>query len=145
MVYAQWYKVLSIGIHSMKITIPILCVAVALLAGCSKKEAPAASIPPPSQPETAAPPVAATLPHQPVSQAVANAIPEISKAVQSGQYDSAVQQLQQLKPMTAQMSDAQRLQYQQALRDTTAALVNAGNNPAAKAAYEKLSRMATGR
>ena len=44
------------------------------------------------------------------------------------------------------MTDAQRLQYQQAVRDATTALLNAkANNPAAQAAYDKLSRAATGR
>jgi hypothetical protein len=44
------------------------------------------------------------------------------------------------------MTEAQRLQYQQALRNATTALLQAKDrDPAAKAAYEKLSRAATGR
>lgn len=66
--------------------------------------------------------------------------------MQAGQYESAVNTLTQMKQMTPQMTDAQRLQYQQAVRDAATALLNVREkDPAARAAYEKLSQSATGR
>jgi len=75
-----------------------------------------------------------------------NSLPEVSKAMQSGQYESAVNTLTQMKLTTPQMTDEQRLQYQQAVRDAATALLNVREkDPAARAAYEKLSQSATGR
>jgi len=73
-------------------------------------------------------------------------LPEVSKAMQTGQYESAVNTLTQMKLATPEMTDAQRLEYQQAVRDAATALLNVREkDPAARAAYEKLSRSATGR
>lgn len=66
--------------------------------------------------------------------------------MQTGQYESAVNTLTQMKLTTPQMTDAQRLQYQQAVRDAATALLSVREkDPAARAAYEKLSQSATGR
>ena len=120
------------------------CVLLSLTA-CSKKTETTQEVTP-----SAAGGVAATAntPQQtdPVATAAVQSLPGVSKAIQGGQYENAVQTLVQMKPATAQMTDMQRLQYQQAVRDATTALIGAKDrDPAAKAAYEKLSRSATGR
>lgn len=122
----------------------IVCLLVTLTA-CSKKTESTQELTPPAAGSDAAP---ATTPQQPdpVVTAAVQSLPQVSKAIQGGQYENAVQTLVQMKPATAQMTDMQKLQYQQAVRDATSALINAmGSDPAAKAAYEKLSRSATGR
>jgi len=108
------------------------------LTACSKKDEP----PEATEPAAAVDPT----PPNPVATAAVQSLPEVSQAIQGGQYETAVQTLVQMQPITAQMTDAQRLQYQQAVRDATTALLSAkAGNPAAQAAYDRLSRAATGR
>jgi len=122
----------------------ILAVILGTLSACSKKnEDNAGASAAPSTPETTITPAQ---PNNPATVAAVNSLPEVAKALQSQQYETAVQTLVQMKPATAQMTDAQRLQYQQAVRDATTALIGVKDrDPAAKAAYDKLSRSATGR
>ncbi len=112
------------------------------LTACSKKSEASTEV---AAPEPVAAP-ANPAPPNPVATTAVQSLPEVTKAIEGGQYDSAVQTLVQIQPATAQMTDAQRLQYQQAVRDATTALLKAkAGNPAAQAAYDKLSRTATGR
>jgi hypothetical protein len=121
----------------------ILTVA-ALLAGCSKKtEGGGLEVVPATNEQAVA---ASAAPQTGGAVAKLNSLPEVSRAIQSGQYVSAVDTLTQMKQMTPQMTDAQRLQYQQAVRDAaTALLAVREKDPAARAAYQKLSQSATGR
>jgi uncharacterized lipoprotein YajG len=114
------------------------------LIGCSKSDQTAEETAPPAA-ATPADPVAVAQPSQSANAAI-NSLPQVNQAVQNRQYENAVQTLNQIQPLTLQMSDQQRLQYQQARQDAAKALIQAmGTDPAAKAAYEKLSRAATGR
>lgn len=130
----------------MKKLLPLCVLVVVLgsLSACSKKsDTASAAAPPSNSPATANAP---TPSNPPAAVAAANALPAVTKAIQRQQYETAVDTLVQMKPATAQMTDAQRLQYQQAVRDATTALLGVKErDPAAKAAYEKLSRSATGR
>ena len=121
----------------------LLPVVFAGLTACApKKEAQIETSPPVAEP--AAPTTTATATVSPASPMMS--LPQVTEAVQNLEYDRAVQGLAGLKAARAQMTDAQRLQYQQAVRDTTLALLQAQDkDPAAKAAYEKLSRVVTGR
>lgn len=112
-----------------------------VLPACSKKSEAVTEAPAPDT-TTAAP----APPANPAAAAAVQSLPQVSQAIQGGQYENAVQTLVQMQPATAQMTDAQRLQYQQAVREATTALLGAKDrDPAAKAAYDKLSRSATGR
>ena len=121
----------------------ILPLVLAGLTACSAKKETQVDTPAPvAEPAApvATPPVAAN------AAAPMLSLPQVTQAVQNRQYDQAVQVLTELKPASAQMTEAQRLQYQQAVRDTTLALLQAQDkDPAAKAAYDKLSRSVTGR
>ncbi len=102
------------------------------------------------QPITNAPAAAAPEPTAAVAPQQASETPviltDVSKAVQNRNYDDAVETLAKLKPLSAQMTDQQRIQYQQALVNTTEALARAKDkDPRAAAAYEKLSRSILGR
>lgn len=127
------------------------CALVALLfslSACSKKNEGSADVSAPAggDSNTPAPAAAAVAPASPAVTAAVNSLPEVTKAMENRQYEAAVQTLVQMKPATVQMTEAQRLQYQQAVRDATTALLGVKDrDPAAKAAYEKLSRAATGR
>ncbi|MEK7781297.1 MAG: hypothetical protein AAB370_07335 [Verrucomicrobiota bacterium] len=113
------------------------------LPGCKDNAGTAETTP---VPETAATPATPVPQPSPAANAAISSLPDVARAMQSGQYESAVQTLTQMKPATAQMTDAQRLQYQQVVRDATTALLGAmDRDPAAKAAYDKLSRSQTGR
>lgn len=116
----------------------------ALLAGCSKKaESGGTEVVPATNEQAIA---GSAAPQTGGAVTTLNSLPEVSKAIQSGQYVSAVDTLTQMKQMTPQMTDAQRLQYQQAVRDAaTALLAVREKDPAARAAYQKLSQSATGR
>ena len=129
----------------MKIVIRSLAVSclIVTLTACSKKDEATSELNTPTTADasTNAPQLA-----YPVATATIQSLPDVSKAIQGGQYETAVQTLVQMKPATAQMTDAQRLQYQQAVRDATTVLISVKDrNPAAQAAYDKLSRSATGR
>lgn len=115
----------------------------AIVTACSSKDESNAAVTPPDPTATAANP---TVQPTPATTAAIQSLPQVSQAFQTGQYEKAVQTLVEMKTATTQMTDAQRLQYQQAVRDATTALLGAKDrDPAAKAAYEKLSRSATGR
>jgi len=120
-----------------------------LLPACSKKETTVGNSPV-EQPITNAPAAAAPEPTAAVAPQQASETPviltDVSKAVQNRNYDDAVETLAKLKPLSAQMTDQQRIQYQQALVNTTEALARAKDkDPRAAAAYEKLSRSILGR
>lgn len=71
---------------------------------------------------------------------------DVSQAVSRGQYDGAVSTLSQLSGMQSSMSDEDKARYQQALRATTEALMQAKErDAAAKAAYQRLGRQVLGR
>lgn len=116
------------------------------LVGCSKsKEATTEAAPATVETGTAATAAPLGQPNASANAAM-NSLPQVTQAMQNRQYENAVLTLNQIQPLTAQMSEAQRLQYQQARQDATAALIQVMNqDPAAKAAYENLSRAATGR
>lgn len=129
-----------------------------LLAGCGKKDDPAAGAPatdpaaeqaaqaaPPPPPDDSAAIAAQAAREQ---QQIAQEIPlnEVSQAVQKGQYEGAVNTLGNLGGSAQYMSDEDRARYYQALRATTEALMRAKEtDPAAKAAYQRLSRQTLGR
>lgn len=115
------------------------------LSSCSKKsDATVDSSIPTAADSTAAKTPAATTVNTPASQGVPSQ--QVIQDIKTKQYDRAVNTLVQIKPQVAQMTDAQRLQYQQAVRDAMNALAAAQNtDPAAKAAYNKMSRAITGR
>ena len=134
----------------MKSILPLCAVVVLLVSvsACSKKSAgnPSAGTPASGDSNALATVVPVAAPTSPAASAAVNSLPQVAQAIESRQYENAVQTLVQLKPATAQMTDAQRLQYQQAVRDATTALLGVKDrDPAAKAAYDKLSRAATGR
>ena len=118
---------------------------IAALSSCSKKGDSAMDAPSPSVADPAAAKApAATVVNTPASQAVPSQ--QIIQDIKTKQYDRAVDTLVQIKPQVTQMTDMQRLQYQQAVRDAMNALAAAQNtDPAAKAAYNKMSRAITGR
>jgi hypothetical protein len=93
----------------------LLPVVLAGLTACSaKKEALIETSPPVAEPISRATSVTATSnPAEPVMT-----LPQVTEAVQNRQYDRAVEGLAGLKAASAQMTDAQRLQYQQAVRKT---------------------------
>ena len=106
--------------------------------GCSKSEEASPDSPAAEAPVTESSPPAGAPPAVPTA--------EVKQAIQNRQYDRAVDTLTQVAPTVNRMSDAQRLQYQQAVQDAAAALLAAQNSdPAAKAAYNRLARTATGR
>jgi PBP1b-binding outer membrane lipoprotein LpoB len=114
------------------------------LSGCSKKGDSTADAPSPTVTDTAAKTPTATPTTSPASQGVPSQ--QVIQDIKAKQYDRAVDTLVQIKPQVAQMTDSQRLQYQQAVRDAMNALAAAQNtDPAAKAAYNKMSRAITGR
>jgi len=125
----------------MKIIPFFLCVPLIALIGCSKGEENAGGTNTDSKDSQA---VAAS-DNSPSAQKGAIPTVEIRQAVQQGQYDRAVDVLAQSRPVGPQVTDAQRLRYQQAMQEAAAALLAKQNDPAAKAAYDRLARSATGR
>jgi PBP1b-binding outer membrane lipoprotein LpoB len=114
------------------------------LSGCSKKGDSTVDAPSPTLADAAAKTPTATPTTSPASQGVPSQ--QVIHDIKAKQYDRAVDTLVQIKPQVAQMTDSQRLQYQQAVRDAMNALAAAQNtDPAAKAAYNKMSRAITGR
>jgi hypothetical protein len=131
----------------MKTNFFIIATVAALLAGaagCSKNEsaaidntpaAPAASIA--QQPAPAKPTV--------VTPAVAS-LKNVTPSIQQGNYEAAVDTLVQAKASFQNLSDADRAQYQQQVRNATTALLSAkDSDPKAAAAYKRLSQSMTGR
>jgi PBP1b-binding outer membrane lipoprotein LpoB len=116
-------------------------VFIAALSSCSKQNDTAVEAPATSVADTAP---AATIVNTSASQGVPSQ--QVIQDIKTKQYDRAVDTLVQIKPQVAQMTDMQRLQYQQAVRDAMNALAAAQNtDPVAKAAYNKMSRAITGR
>ena len=114
---------------------------------CTKKETEAPSAPTPTA-ET--PPSPAPQPGTPVSGGtpvnVSAELNSANQALQQRNYDAAVDALAKVQPTTSTMSDAQRLQYAQQVRNTSELLIQAmPTDPKAKAAYEKLGRNVLGR
>ncbi len=120
-------------------------VFIAVLSSCSKKSD--STLDAPSPP--AADPVAANTPKATaVNTSATQVVPsqQVIQDIKAKQYERAVDTLVQIKPQVAQMTDMQRLQYQQAVRDAMNALAAAQDtDPAAKAAYNRMSRAITGR
>lgn len=114
------------------------------LTACSKKDAP-------NNAPAVAPETTATTPAQPTATPMAPASggqleSRITTALQQQNYDLAVDSLAQVNPAAQNLTDAQRLQYSQQLQNTMQALARAKEtDPRAKAAYERLGRIATGR
>jgi hypothetical protein len=114
---------------------------------CTKKETEAPSAPTPTAETSPSP---APQPGTPVSGGtpvnVSAELNSANQALQQRNYDAAVDALAKVQPTTSTMSDAQRLQYAQQVRNTSELLIQAmGTDPKAKAAYEKLGRNALGR
>ena len=71
---------------------------------------------------------------------------QVGTALQQQNYKAAVDTLAQVSSARQSLSDAQRIQYTQQLQRTMDALAQAATtDAAAKAAYERLGRIATGR
>jgi hypothetical protein len=111
----------------------------ATLTACSKNETPAVS---PASPDS--------IPVQQSDAASADNIvkleSQVGTALQQQNYTVAVDTLAQVGRDSQKLSDAQRIQYMQQLQRTMDELARAAEtDAAAKAAYERLGRMATGR
>jgi len=111
----------------------------ASITACSKKEAavvpPAESDPVPAQKSQAA-----------NAGNTGQLDTQVGTALQQRNYDAAVDALAQSGPSNQNLSDAQRIQYMQELQRTMDALARAAQtDAAAKAAYVRLGRVATGR
>lgn len=119
---------------------------VASLSACSKNDASA----PPTETASTPEAIPATTNQQPPPATAAVSVGQlenhIGTALQQQNYDVAVDSLAQVNPASQNLTEAQRLQYAQQLQRTLAALAQAKEtDPKAKAAYERLGRVATGR
>jgi hypothetical protein len=111
----------------------------ATFTACSKKETPAASTPPPD-------PVPAQQSDAANAGRIGQLENQVGTALQQKNYTVAVDSLAQVSRDSQKLSDAQRIQYMQQLKQTMDALAQAAQtDPAAKAAYDRLGRVATGR
>ena len=133
----------------MKLVVPIVSVTAVALAfsACTKMDTEAPSSPTPTADTSPAP---APQPGTPVPNAqpvhVSAELISANQALKQRNYDAAVDALAKVQPTTSTMSDAQRLQYAQQIRNTSELLIQAmGSDPKAKAAYEKLGRNVLGR
>lgn len=114
----------------------------AALTACSKKETPPpAPDPTPAAQSPTAPPATAVNPAN-----LGQWENQVSTALQQQNYNAAVDTLAQVNSASPSLSEAQRIQYTQQLQRTMDALAQAAaTDAAAKAAYQRLGRMATGR
>lgn len=111
----------------------------ATLTACSKKETsavpPASSDPVPAQQADAG-----------SADNIGQMEKQVGTALQQRNYTAAVDALAQAASSSQSLSDAQRIQYMQQMQRTMDALAKAAeNDAAAKAAYQRLGRVATGR
>jgi hypothetical protein len=126
------------------------CLLIIGLTACSKKDGTATTVTPAAAeatpPAAVAPDATGAAPQAAVSANVGQLESNVGAALKQQDYDAAVNALAQVSSAQPSMSDAQRLQYAQQLQSTLAALSAAKEtNPRAKAAYERLGRIATGR
>jgi hypothetical protein len=118
-----------------------------VIQACTKKET---EVPPAPTPTAETSPSPAPQPGAPVAGGTpVNNSAELNsanQAIQQLKYEAAVDALTKVQPTTSTMSDAQRLQYAQQVRNTSELLIQAmPTDPKAKAAYEKLGRNLLGR
>jgi outer membrane biosynthesis protein TonB len=111
----------------------------ATLAACSKKEAAAV-------PQASSDPVPAQQTGGDSADKIVQLQNQVGTALERKNYTAAADALAQVSPSSQTLSDAQRIQYMQQLRQTMDMLARAAEtDPAAKAAYERLGQVATGR
>jgi len=116
----------------------------AALTACSKKEAPAPPPAPDPAPAAQSPTAQPTTAVKPVDTVQLEN--QVGTALQQQNYNAAVDTLAQVNSASQNLTDEQRRQYLQQLQRTMDALAQkAATDAAAKAAYERLGRIATGR
>ena len=115
------------------------------LTACSKKDEAATG-------NTTATPTATHTPQQPSASASISTSPasaqlqNVAASIQQRNYDAAVDVLVQTKVSLQNLSEADRVQFQQQVRNATTALLSAKTtDPKAAAAYKRLSESMTGR
>lgn len=115
------------------------------LTACSKKDEVATE-------NTTVAPTVTHISQQPAASTTTIATPasaqlqNVSASIQQRNYDAAVDVLVQTKVSMQNLSEADRAQFQQQVRNATTALLSAKTtDPKAAAAYERLSKSMTGR
>jgi hypothetical protein len=116
--------------------------ALSLIAvGCSKKEAAEAEPAVDADGKTAAAPV-----KEKDNAEAGQAISSVGSALQKNDFDAAIGALLQAQQTQGAMSEAQKQQYAQSVRDTTTRLLEASRtDPKAAEAYANFGRLMTGR
>jgi hypothetical protein len=116
----------------------------AALTACSKKETPAPPPTPDPAPTSQSPATPPTTASPTVNMGQLEN--QVGTALQQQNYTAAVDTLAQVNSASQNLTDEQRRQYLQQLQRTMDALSQAAaTDAAAKAAYERLGRIATGR